>query len=563
MKKNLQKIAAILLAGVIISTMVSCGSKNIDMSLIPVKSGEKWQYITPEGKIEINPQFSKAGYFIDGLAKVRTSGEKELYGFIDKKGAYVINATYKEATDFSEGLACVVAENGAPTYIDTKGEVKFKLEKAQYASNFVDGMAQFSTLDKEGKELWGYINTSGEVVIKEQFYQASPFMNGLAAVANKDGKWGFINKKGEMVINYQFKRTDFFSDGLAAFEDEKGKEGYIDTDGKIKINPQYDNAYSFMGGSAVVKDENDKSGYIDAEGKFKINPQFEDAFPFIDGLAAVKSNGKWGYISDDGKFKINPQFEEAAPFVDGKAFVSSGDKWGIVDKEGKFTVNPQFERVNYFDLISWIYYEGHVFGMVRTDFFDIKGFTDPLTSQISPAGVLGISPTTTLADVMSKYQVTEDKLYSFLPTVSVDTVIGSASVYLSIDFDRELKTYQFESGGYVVNKDAKVTGVRMGISPKKLSFSEERMGKVMDALKEFNTTKLGLKAVDKPAGETSSSYDIDSLLDTTSSASKDKPKKPSTMYFENDKMTSKIKSSSYSINWEIGFKQAAPATTTP
>ena len=54
---------------------------------------------------------------------------------------------------------------------------------------------------KNGK--WGFVNTSGEVIIKPTYDEARSFSNGVAAV-KKDDKWGFINKDNKLVIDFQF-----------------------------------------------------------------------------------------------------------------------------------------------------------------------------------------------------------------------------------------------------------------------------------------------------------------------------------------------------------------------
>jgi hypothetical protein len=50
-------------------------------------------------------------------------------------------------------------------------------------------------------EKYGFINKTGELVIKPQFTWADDFIDGLARVLIGDyetGKWGYINKKDEL-----------------------------------------------------------------------------------------------------------------------------------------------------------------------------------------------------------------------------------------------------------------------------------------------------------------------------------------------------------------------------
>jgi hypothetical protein len=79
---------------------------------------------------------------------------KKKFGFIDKKGKIVILPHFRNARDFSEGLAAVQEEGG-------------------YMKKY------------------GYINKSGKMVIDYKFSYADSFSDGMACVQIKD-KWGFI-----------------------------------------------------------------------------------------------------------------------------------------------------------------------------------------------------------------------------------------------------------------------------------------------------------------------------------------------------------------------------------
>lgn len=63
---------------------------------------------------------------------------------------------------------------------------------------FNDGLAAVNL-----KNRWGYIDKSGNVVIKPIFKDACGFSEGLAAVI-VDNKYGFIDRNGNMVIAPQF-----------------------------------------------------------------------------------------------------------------------------------------------------------------------------------------------------------------------------------------------------------------------------------------------------------------------------------------------------------------------
>jgi hypothetical protein len=62
---------------------------------------------------------------------------------------------------------------------------------------------------KNGK--YGFINKSGEVVIKPQFHSARDFSEGLAMICVKRKGhylWGYIHKTGRIVIDPQFANVE-------------------------------------------------------------------------------------------------------------------------------------------------------------------------------------------------------------------------------------------------------------------------------------------------------------------------------------------------------------------
>ncbi len=416
MKKFFLLITPLLLAG------CSFFKPSKDIDLIPYSQAGKYGYFDLEGKIVINPQFANATAFREDIALVKTIGDIGKWGYIDKSGKFIINAIYKDATVFQEGLAWVVLENGAPTAIDKKGEIKFTLKEAEDVRLFSEDFAAFSKVDSTSTK-WGFVDKSGKQIINPQFDEVGNFRDGKCAVKNKEGKWGYIDKSGKIVINPQFDNASAFIDGKAIVNIDE-KAGVIDVDGKYIINPQFKDIRA--DGEKYLIDQDGKWGWCDKEGKITINPQFDDATFFGESkLASIKSAGDWGYVDSDGKFMINPQFDEALPFMNSFAIVKSGDKYGLIDKEGKYKVNPQFEGIGQ----DFIYYMFDIStnSAVSSDYLD----TDKILNIINVDKPENLSFDDTSQAILSKTgkSINDFNVYDDNQVIFNDKIINNVARY--------------------------------------------------------------------------------------------------------------------------------------
>lgn len=172
--------------------------------------------------------------------------------------------------------------------------------------------------------------------MKTKILIASILMMGFAATAfaqknegmfwiRENGKYGYIDSTGKVVIAPQYDNTMGFNEGLAATS-TGGKYGFIDKKGNWAIKPQFDFAYIFMDGAAMVR-VGKQYAWIDKTGKQIIAPQdFEEvAMGFSEGRLAVKRGGKWGYIDKTGKMVVEAKFKKATKFEGGAAQVETED----------------------------------------------------------------------------------------------------------------------------------------------------------------------------------------------------------------------------------------------
>ena len=348
-------VAAVIVAAVCI--WIFTGDEDV---LYRIYESDKIGFIDKDGNVVVYPQYDKAWFFSEGLAKVRISDK---LGYIDATGKVVIQPIFDKVHDFSEGLAAYYDKGmGKWGYIDKTGKVVITPQYSR-CGNFHDGLACMAIGDNWESRKFGFIDKTGRIVINPQYDDVSDFSEGLAAVATgKDyqtQKWNYIDKDGNTVIGQGFNFAGDFSEGLAAVATvSDGKGGYINKEGRFVIPEQFDYARKFSEGRAVVGIKNGdgdlKYGIIDALGNYIIYPGSSeiDLFQedeFSEGLiAALSTNGNYVYVDTNGDIVIRTKFEEnvyVRNFHNGLALFDKGVSMGYIDKQGNVVYETPLQGV--------------------------------------------------------------------------------------------------------------------------------------------------------------------------------------------------------------------------
>tara|TARA_R100001132_G_C3275839_1_gene100053 strand:- start:18466 stop:19830 length:1365 start_codon:yes stop_codon:yes gene_type:complete len=201
-----------------------------------ILSGE-WNLISePDKVIARLPKsyaFRDMKFDAHGWIRFSTNDSTPGYGMVDTKGQIVIRPKYGMLSVFSDGLAAAEA------------------------------LPNFEQFEPNNKPIYkvGYIDQSEQWKIEPKWRSVAPFSEGLAGVQDTDTeKWGFIDTSGNLVIDYQFDQIDsfFFSERGAFVEGRAGvcidkKWGFIDKTGHWILKPEFREIQPFVGGVARVK----------------------------------------------------------------------------------------------------------------------------------------------------------------------------------------------------------------------------------------------------------------------------------------------------------------------
>lgn len=282
----------------------------------------------------ISPNYQELKRYSGDMYLFQNNGK---WGIVKSGDNVLLQANYDFITPFVNGYAligskegskllleCILGENGNINFLNDKfylpGKHKYISENKLVVSN------------KNGK--FGYINTSGDIVVKCQFDDALPFKEGYAPI--RQGYYfkyiteRYDRNKAENTLRVEFKNGDIteagcFSNGLApvAYNDafalintsgqtvRKIKEAEFDQTAKNNIAAPSNLSPSHTTSSNYVEySENGKYGLKQGD-NIIVTPQF-DSFreKFSDGRVIALLNGKQGLLQiSDGdvsvKTKVN------------------------------------------------------------------------------------------------------------------------------------------------------------------------------------------------------------------------------------------------------------------
>lgn len=270
--------------------------------LAQVKRNDVTLFIDASGETVFRSQFRRTQDFFEGFAAFEVVLGQ--WGFMARNWTVAVNPVFEEVEPFSQGLAAVSVD-GRWGYIDYAGDMVIP-PQFDFAGAFREGFALVSIENR-----WGFISSSGQFAINPIFYLGSgSYSEGLAQVRIDGGKFGYLDTSGRMVIEASFDDATAFSEGFAAVKIGE-YWGFIDRAGRIVIEPKFEQApYSssfmeFKEGLSVAFSEG-KWGYVASDGLFSIPPQFDDATPFFHGRARVRIGDRSYYIDRSGHILLDP-----------------------------------------------------------------------------------------------------------------------------------------------------------------------------------------------------------------------------------------------------------------
>jgi hypothetical protein len=209
--------------------------------------------------------------------------------------------------------------------------------------------------------LYGYMDATGEFVIKPQFDQAMPFTNGIARVKIRY-HWRLINTKGKFVNKSLYEEISDFRNGVAvvrqkqSLASDKIVYGLVNTKGAEVIEPRYDYftpasdlSLCIVGIKEPVPGKAEtriRFGVINASGKAILPVDFQAIREYNFKLFAVKnSNGSWQVYTAEGLPVFVGTYTDIKEFDEELATVRQGSKWGVIHRNGEMVVKHLYKDI--------------------------------------------------------------------------------------------------------------------------------------------------------------------------------------------------------------------------
>lgn len=190
-----------------------------DPGLAPVKTGNEWFHIWPNGERAYQHSFDRAWGFYSGLAAVNLKGESFHIG-IDGTPAY--KKRYAWVGNFQQNLCAVKFKSGRYGHIQKDGYLAHQ-ETYCYAGDYRENSAVVQ-LDN-GKHI--HIDPTGLPLNDEQFLDLGPFHKGIAPARDERG-WFHINVLGKQLYERRFLTVEPFYNGIARVQSFSGGIETID-----------------------------------------------------------------------------------------------------------------------------------------------------------------------------------------------------------------------------------------------------------------------------------------------------------------------------------------------
>lgn len=180
-------------------------------SVVFMRQGDFFGLLDSKGNILFEPQWNEVNHsFPCDEATIVPVMKDGLYGYVNREGKLIQETRWADDASFSsEEYVVAQDDNGLFHLIDYDGNILFS------SKTRIFDIGEGRVITRTG--WWGnggVLDMQGNEIVPCVYSDIGEFREGLCAV-QQNGKWGYINSSGEVVIPFQFDTATEFVDGVA------------------------------------------------------------------------------------------------------------------------------------------------------------------------------------------------------------------------------------------------------------------------------------------------------------------------------------------------------------
>lgn len=347
---------------------------------------------------------------------IKVSRQNKVLYFDSNNGFKQIGQEYASGTLFSEGLAIVSSANESLKIINQKGEVlawlnEYKAAIIEEAYEFKNGLAAF----KNSKNLWGFIDYIGKVIIEPIYSKVSDFNEGYCVVQQNivgNVAVGIIDKKGNSVYNLttNLLLANQVTNGKISFKNGKNGCGVMEPNGKIIIepNPIFEWVLPYTNKDFSIFMCGKKYGVLDSKGEILVRAKFD--FIQLTGKEFIGTSIDLGVKTDI--YKLNGNKVKNIPYL--ILLSLSNGNYIAVEKEGAVFLDKNLKEISKNTIFGANISGGYSIEKqpARNNYFNTKDIASILGSKITNNSINGLQANDNVIKMIEKFGLAKTKDYS-------------------------------------------------------------------------------------------------------------------------------------------------------
>jgi hypothetical protein len=197
---------------------------------------------------------------------------------------------------------------------------------------------------------WGYIDSTGKIVLQPQYESAGDFINDRAVV-KAGGSYGVVDASFDTLLPFKF--DSIINNERLLLVCEKGQWYFYGYGGKLLHATAY----------RAIRELNEKNraplykvwsgnkcGLLDSTLAVVLPVKYDRFTRYTRNRFLVNSSGMFGICDKKGKEIVPVQYDEITSFNDSIMQVRAGDKWGyIVESTGRVITPPRWHDIKILD----------------------------------------------------------------------------------------------------------------------------------------------------------------------------------------------------------------------